>query len=268
MRIGRVTLLSVVTALVCASSLACTASAPAESWWVPEPGVSWQYQLQGEVDTTVPAEVYAIDLFDVDESTVAELQDSDRRVVCYLNAGAFEQWRPDAGDYPAEVVGEPLAQWPGESWLDVRQVDLLEPVLAARFDLCAAKGFDAVDPDNLDGYLQETGFPITAQDQLRFNRMLARLAHDRGLGVGLKNDVDQVPELVDSFDFAVNERCYVEQECQKLQPFVDAGKAVLHVEYEVAAREFCAATTALGFSSIRKSWDLGAEREACPAGSP
>lgn len=255
-------LLSLVTALLCASAVACTAGG---SWWVPEPGASWQYQLQGEIDTSVPADVYVVDLFDTDRSTVADLQADGRRVVCYLNAGAFEQWRPDAGDFPQEVLGRPLPRWPGERWLDVRRLDLLEPVMAARMELCRSAGFDAVDPDNMDGYLQDTGFPITADDQLRFNRMIARLAHERGLGVGLKNDVEQVPELVGEFDFAVNERCFAEEECSTLQPFADAGKAVFHVEYDVATAEFCPATTALGFSSIRKSWDLGAEWEACPA---
>ena len=256
--------LSLVAALLWVSSVACAGGVWQGAIWVPEPNLSWQYQLQGEIDSSVPADVYVIDLFDVDESVIAGLQASGRNVVCYLNAGAIEEWRPDAGDYPPELVGEPLQRWPGESWLDVRRIAQLEPIIAARIDLCRAKGFDAVDPDNLDGYLQETGFPITADDQLRFNRTISRLAHDRGLGVGLKNDVDQIPELVGSFDFAVNERCYAEEECAALQPFVDAGKAVLHVEYEPPTSEFCPTTTALGFSSIRKSWDLGADREACP----
>ncbi|MFP5072073.1 endo alpha-1,4 polygalactosaminidase [Pseudonocardia nantongensis] len=256
---------SLLAALLCVSSVACADELWPGVIWAPEPGVGWQYQLQGEIDTSVPADVYVVDLFDVDKSVVADVQTNDRHVVCYLNAGALEEWRPDAGDYPPELVGEPLRRWPGESWVDVRRTDLLEPIIAARIDLCSAKGFDAVDPDNLDGYLQDTGFPITADDQLRFNRMIARLAHDRGLGVGLKNDVEQIPELVDSFDFAVNERCFAEAECSTLQPFVDAGKAVLHIEYESPTSVFCPTTTALGFSSIRKSWDLGADREACPA---
>ena len=46
--------------------------------------------------------------------------------------------------------------------------------MAARFDLCRQKGFDAVEPDLVDGYIQTTGFPLTAADQLTYNRMSPR----------------------------------------------------------------------------------------------
>ncbi len=69
---------------------------------------------------------------------------------------------------------------------------LLAPLMRARLDLCQAKGFDAVEPDNIDGYQVDggTGFPLTAGDQLRYNRWIAAEAHCRGLSIGLKNDSD------------------------------------------------------------------------------
>lgn len=209
--------------------------------------------------------MYIVDLFDVDASVVDELHGAGRQVVCCLNAGAYEQWRPDASQYPTEVVGEPLADWPGEAWLDIRQLDQLEPIIAARLDLGREKGFDAVEPDNVDGYSHETGFPLTADDQLRFNRRLAEMAHERSLEVALKNDLDQVDELVSDFDFAVNESCVEEDECELLEPFVSDGKMVLHVEYDLSIEEFCPVTAALGFSSIRKPLDLMSPVEPCPA---
>ena len=60
------------------------------------------------------------------------------------------------------MLGKELDGWPGERWLDVRRWDVLEPILAARFDVCRQKGFDAVEPDNVDGYANESGFPLTA----------------------------------------------------------------------------------------------------------
>lgn len=232
---------------------------------VPPPeDATWQYQLDGTIDTSVPAGIYDVDLFETPQATVAELKAAGRTVICYVNAGAVEEGRPDSGVLPPEVLGEPLEDWPDERWLDIRRLDVLEPFLAARFDLCRAKGFDGVEPDNVDGFTNETGFPLTAEDQLAFNRMLARLAHDRGLTVGLKNDLDQVDELVDDFDFAVNESCAEYDECDVLQPFVDAGKPVLHVEYDLTRTEFCTETTRMGFRSIRKPLDLTAEVEPCP----
>ena len=103
--------------------------------------------------------------------------------------------------------------WPGERWLDIRRLSVLEPLMATRFDMCRDKGFDAVEPDNMDGYRNSTGFPLTAHDQLAYNRLIAELAHERGLAVGLKNDLDQIPELVGDFDFAVNEECAEYDEC-------------------------------------------------------
>ncbi len=184
------------------------------------------------------------------------------RVICYVNAGAWEDFRPDRDAFPAGVLGEGNG-WEGERWLDIRQLDVLRPLMAARFDLCREKGFDAVEPDLLDGYLNETGFPLTAEDQLAYNRMIAGLAHERGLSVGLKNDLPQVPELVGDFDFAVNEECAEFGECAALTPFTEAGKAVFHVEYALGTDEFCAATTALGLSSMAKNLDLDAWRDPC-----
>ena len=140
---------------------------------------------------------------------------------------------------------------------------MLEPLLAARFDMCAAKGFDAVEPDNIDGFLNDSGFPLTARDQLVFNRRLAEMAHERGMSIGLKNDVEQVEDLVDWFDFAVNEECARYGECELLVPFVAAGKAVFHVEYDLEPHEFCHVTVPLGFSSMVKDRELTAWRLPC-----
>lgn len=231
--------------------------------WTPSPGAPWQLQLTGRIDTSVDAAIFDIDGFDTPASTVAELHERGRRVVCYFSAGTFENWRPDANSFPDVVLGSNLDEWPGERWLDIRRVDLLEPIMARRMDMCVEKGFDAVDPDNVDGYANRSGFPLTADDQLRYNRMLARLAHERGLSIGLKNDLDQVADLVDDYDFAVNEQCMEYNECSMLDPFVKAGKAVLHVEYNVDVQRLCNSGPRPGFSSIRKNLDLGPRRESC-----
>lgn len=249
-----------------AAATACLAllAACTSGGGTPAPDGTWQYQLDGTVDTGVPAGTFDVDLFETPRATVDELRAAGRTVICYVNAGAVEKGRPDSALLPEEVRGEPLDGWPDERWLDVRRLDVLEPFLAARFDLCRDKGFHGVEPDNVDGYTNETGFPLAAADQLAFNRMLARLAHERGLTVGLKNDLDQVAELVDDFDFAVNESCAEYEECDRLAPFIEAGKPVLHVEYELDLDDFCTDTTAMGFLSIRKPLILTAEVDPCP----
>lgn len=170
------------------------APAPGERWQ-PRPEVSWQWQLTGKLDTSVKAAVYDVDGFNTTKAQVDGLKKAGRRTVCYLSTGAWEEFRPDAEAFPKALLGEGNG-WEGERWLDIRRLAELEPLMAKRFDMCREKGFDAVEPDNMDGYRNTSGFPLTAEDQLAYNRLIAKLAHDRGLAVGLKNDLDQIPQLV------------------------------------------------------------------------
>jgi hypothetical protein len=230
--------------------------------WTPRPGTSWQIQYTGTLSTAVDVSVYNVDGFDTPASTVAALRAAGRHVVCYISAGSYEDWRPDAAAFPASVLGRTNG-WPGERWLDIRQLEVLKPILSNRMRMCRDKGFHAVDPDNVDGYTNVTGFPLTGSDQLVFNRWLATEAHALGLSIGLKNDLDQVPQLVDVFDFAVNEQCYQYSECAALSPFINAGKAVFHIEYTTSPASYCPTTTRLGLSSLLKNLDLSAPRQPC-----
>ena len=238
--------------------------------WRPAPGTSWQWQLVGDIDTSVDVQAYDIDLFDAPQSVIEALHADGRVVICYFSAGSYEEWRDDAGDLPAVAIGDPLDEWPGEAWLDHRDAGV-RTVMGARLDLAVSKGCDAVEPDNVDGYTNATGFDLSADDQLDYNRWLATQAHDRGLSVGLKNDVDQVEALVDDFDWALNEECVTYEECETTSPFIEQGKAVFHVEYvddtadgPALAETVCPQTSGLGFSTLIKEWDLTAWRLACP----
>jgi hypothetical protein len=230
--------------------------------WQPALNTSWQWQLTTPVDQLVNAEVYDIDMFQNDASVVASLHAKGRKVICYMSAGAWEDWRPDAGKFPSSVLGKENG-WPGERWLDIRKLDVLGPIMEARLDLCKAKGFDGVEPDNIDGYTNDPGFPLTYQDQLNYNIFLANAAHARGLSVGLKNDVEQVQDLLPYFDWALDEECFKYQECNLLLPFIKAGKAVFEVEYELKTSQFCPAANAMNFNALLKDLDLTAYRVPC-----
>ena len=235
------------------------------SRWVPAPGTTWQWQLTVPVDLSVEADVYDIDGFENSASVVARLHARGRRAICYIDAGAYEDYRPDADRFPASVLGKSNPPWEGERWLDVRRLDVLAPIMRDRLDMCRAKGFDGVELDEIDGWSNDTGFPLSAADQLRYNRFLAREVRVRGMSAGLKNDLEQIPELVESFDFAIDEECFQYRECGALKPFVAAGKAVFHTEYRRDPEDFCPVATELGLSSMRKRLDLGAWRVYCRA---
>ena len=236
----------------------------ASGMWRPTAGMSWQWQLDGgPIDMSVEAEVYDVDLFATPVSEIQELQGRGRRVICYFSAGSWEPYRPDAGDFPESVLGGPVEGWEDERWVDIRQLDVLRPLIASRLDLCAAKGADGAEPDWMDSYVQDTGWPITADDQLAFNHMVADLAHERGLAIGLKNNPGQAGELADTFDFVVVEQCAEFGECGEYVPFLDRDKPVFHAEYDLPTSEFCAESRRLGLSSIRKRLELDAWRETC-----
>ncbi len=135
--------------------------------------------------------------------------------------------------------------------------------MEARLDLAKAKGCDGVDPDNVDGYANATGFPLTYADQKAYDSFLATQAHARGLAVGLKNDLDQIPDLLPQFDFAVNESCFDYDECGALTPFVKSGKAVFGILYDGAPATLCPQANALGLDTIFKHQALDAYRVSC-----
>jgi len=191
------------------------------------------------------------------------LHKKDRVVICYLSAGSWEEYRSDAENFPESVLGKPLDGWPDERWLDIREIDILAPLLRSRMDLAVAKGCDGIEPDNVDGYSNDSGFPLTSADQLRFNRWLSDEAHRRGLSIGLKNDLDQVNELVDDFDWALNEQCFFYNACELLYPFIVKGKAVFGVEYDLAQNQFCNKANAMNFDWLKKKLSLDNWLQAC-----
>lgn len=255
-----------IATLLLALLLASAAPARAQPW-VPTPGLRFDVQFTRPFDLDRPVDFLELDLFDTSAATVATLKARGVRLACYLNAGAFERWRPDAATFPAELLGKAYAAWPGERWLDIRRLDLLAPILEARLDLCRAKGFDSVEADNVNGFENDTGFALDRADQLSFNRWLAEAAHARGLSIGLKNAGLLAAALVDAFDWALVESCYRFVECQLFEPFRRAGKAVFVIEYSLARRQMvrlCALAANDGYGLIFKRRRLDGRLARCP----
>jgi hypothetical protein len=230
---------------------------------IPPQKASWQIQYTGEIDINLDVGVFNLDLLETSSSVIEALHQRGVFVMCYFSAGSYEDWRPDSSRFPSEVLGKEMEGWPGEKWLDIRRLDLLAPIMEARLDLAARKGCDGVDPDNVNGYDNDTGFPLTYDDQITYNVFLARLAHSQGLAIGLKNDLEQIPDLLPYFDWILNEECFTRQECHHLLPFIKAGKPVFVVEYETPPQEFCPHANQMGFNALHKNWELDAYRTDC-----
>jgi hypothetical protein len=225
---------------------------------------TWQIQYSGQLDLSLDVDVYNLDLFEITPEDIGSLHARAIYVMCYFSAGSWEDWRPDADLFPEEIKGKDYEGWPGEKWLDVREIDLLAPIMESRISLAAEKGCDGVDPDNVNGFENDTGFPLTYSDQQSFNIWLAEAAHSQGLDIGLKNDLNQIHDMVAYFDWVLNEECFSYDECELLSPFYVADKPVFVIEYETPPADFCQKATELGFNAIHKNWELDAYREACP----
>ena len=172
-------------------------------WWRPAAGLTWQWNLTGKLDMDLLTDVIDVDL-EVGKSVVDYYHSIGTKVICYINVGSYENWRADAERFPREVLGKDYEGWSGEKWLDIRRIDLLAPIMLARLDLCQAKGFDGVEPDNMEVWTNDTGFPLTYEDQLKYAIWLADEAQKRGLAIGQKNAPDQTMDLVDLYDFAIH----------------------------------------------------------------
>jgi len=237
-------------------------------WWRPPPNTSWQINYADDQianDLNLNVDVYFIDLFRIADNTVSILHSRGRKVICYIDVGSWENDRPDAVQYPRSALGNKYAEYPDERWIDIRRPDI-RPIIQRRMDLCRAKGFDGIVPDNLISYLHDTGFNITADDQLNFDKWVFNEAHSRNLSIGLLNDEDHVEELIPYIDWAMIEACYHFNTCQRYTPVIQAGKAVFDIEYTdngTTLAQFCPITQALQISGILKHEFIDTYREAC-----
>lgn len=250
--------------LIALASAACT---PAEAAYTPPPALaSFDLQYTGKIDYDTPVKVLNLDGFDTPAETVVKLRQNGVYPICYINAGASEDWRPDMAAFPKEIIGKAYDGWAGENWLDIRRIDLLGPIMIKRLEMCAEKGFLGVDPDNLDSFQQDTGFTISREQQVAYLVWLAKEAHKHGLAIGLKNAPELRDALLPYYDWVLTESCFEQGWCEDLLPFQKAGKAVFVVEYtdeNTNLEALCAHTKPLGYNAIIKNRELDQLRKSC-----
>jgi hypothetical protein len=227
------------------------------------PGTPWHLQLSGRLQEKAWAQVYDIDLFDTPAATIQSLRARGKIVHCYFSAGSYEDWRSDKSKYPRSVIGKPMDGWPGERWVDIRASGL-RSVLQARMDLAKSKGCHGIDPDNVDGYGHDTGFPLKQSDTVNFLKWLSAEAHARGLSVGLKNGIEILSQVAGAMDWAVNEQCNEYSECAAYRSFIASGKPVFNVEYKGSLSSICGRTKPLRISTIKAPLALNGPAEICP----
>jgi hypothetical protein len=176
--------------------------------------------------------------------------------ICYVNAfqtqpEQLKWWRAHHSSLLLKRRGREVQDpgWPGEVLLDTSSAHRragIARVLGAWIDGCARKGFQAVEPDNLDTWTRSKG-RLTSSDNFALARRLISRAHRAGLAIAQKNAAEKTASgRRAGFDFAVAESCQVYDECDA---YTNAyGAEVLEVEYadEGGERNFAAACQARG----------------------
>ncbi|HUD78651.1 MAG TPA: endo alpha-1,4 polygalactosaminidase [Streptosporangiaceae bacterium] len=207
---------------------------PGQACWYP-PHLSsagtpmrWDWQI-GRVTPLQRTAKRAVDIYDIDGflTTAAQVRAihgswqaatlPHPKAICYLDL-AWEDYRPDASPgqvFPADTLGAVYYGYPEERWVDFRQLDALKPMIDERLEMCARKGFDAVELDDIDGFdpPSTTGFHLTPGDAQNFLAYAFNEIHRLGMTGLWKNS----PYLSwwgrDYADGAIVEECYLYQQC-------------------------------------------------------
>lgn len=294
-----------------------TAQAQTATWWQPtsDRPLSFHWMIDNPLDVNNPTHMGLRDfsgrtlpepdVYDIDgemnpKATVDYLHARGKKVICYIDAGVYETYRSDAYKFQQltpQIWGKPDEGWDNSYWLDIRRVSELEPIMKARMQMCKDKGFDAIEPDEIDGWENSldpntnepsatngaTGFALTYQDQLIYNRALAQWAHEIGMSIGQKGDIIQTIDLVDYFDWTLNEECHAYSECRNpydptsdtevpgLQLYTQANKAVFIAEYKgyTATKwsSICQMSRTNHFNTVRFKLNLSGARLPCITGT-
>jgi len=233
----------------------------------PAPGAPWDWQLSEPLDPPLDVATFDTDPESITPAQMAALKEAGIYTICYVSVGTVEDYRADAERFPPAVVGRSYPGWPGEKFLDIRRIDVLLPIMRDRFARCKALGFDAIEADNMDVYMNDSGFAITREDTVAYVTALADAAHEMGLGIGQKNVPALTGRLVGRLDFAITESCYQDGWCGAVRAYARAGKPVFDAEYTDRPIDFsaaCAMARKYDISMILKDRDLHEGGRRCP----
>lgn len=238
--------------------------------WSPTIGDDWQWQLSCDTAGTcanlnIHVPFYVIDWQETPASTVAAIHKAGGHTYCYVDLGSWEDNRPDAGKFPAIVLGKRYIGWPHERWLDIRQIGILAPIMIARMKVCVRKGFDGVQFDNVDGWGNATGFPLTQREDAYYTAWMANQAHKLGLSTAWENAPANVAALEPYMQALLFEECYHDHFCAQAAPMIRAGRWVGGVEYAPALKDmqFCPTYAKNGIVGMFKKLSLKSWRIAC-----
>jgi hypothetical protein len=180
--------------------------------------------------------------------------------VCYVNG--FQTQAAEASFWKRRMglvlrrKGHPVVDsaW-GEWLLNLRTAKKrirLARIVGAWTRGCAARGFDAVEFDNLDSFTRSGGM-LKRKHAIAYARLLVRAAHSAGLAAGQKNLSDFDGRTV-GYDFAVAEECGRYRECGDY--VAHFGRRVLSIEYRSTDFQWTCAHYGARLAVVLRDLDL------------
>ncbi len=246
------------------------------TYYIPKPLTSFNIVLgEDNIPTSYDADIVELDSFDTPKELVETLQKSNKKVFAYVSVGSWENYREDKNDFPKQIIGKVYPGWEDENFLNIKDINKLEPIMKKRFDMIKQKGFIGVEADNLDIYTADigangTGFNISLDDTKKYADFLIKLSHDRNLSIGQKNAPEFVEAYGDLFDWALLEDAFFEGYADKFEIYTKNNKAVFAIEYldntskELFLKDVCPKAKKLKFTAILKNRSLDALEYKCP----
>jgi hypothetical protein len=237
-------------------------------------------------------------------TVVSQLHAANKYSICYVEAGA-QQAEPDSSHFAAADYGNDAQQYQmqgyaGEYWFDTRGFAAykygdansvltgaaanIAAGMAQRIAGCKAEGQDAIEPDDLDGYTNQSnsgaaggGWGLTQQDASGYEQWLAYTAHSDGLAVFQKNDGANTATDEPYFDGMIIEECnHYDDPCtgasgDDANVYVSAHKPVLNAEYTEdgeSTAKFCSADESAGITGALFNVNLdGKTYQTCQTGA-
>ncbi|BDZ49603.1 hypothetical protein GCM10025867_18440 [Frondihabitans sucicola] len=228
------TILSTTTVLAAVIGVTLTGtSAQAATPSLPPANGQFDYQIGGAY---TPAS--SVSIVDRDRSSSPVV---GKYNICYVNAFQTQPeeksfWTGSHSDLllknsDGSYVEDP--DWKGEYLLDTSTAakrTSIAGIVDGWIDGCQSKGYQAVEPDNLDSWTRSKG-KLTKANAIAYATLLATHAHADGLAIAQKNttELGSAGKNTVKFDFAIAEECQFNTECDA---YTDVyGNNVIEIEY-------------------------------------
>ncbi|KAF7303624.1 Glyco-hydro-114 domain-containing protein [Mycena indigotica] len=134
--------------------------------------------------------------------------------ICYVNTFQSQSgsdkawWEKNAASLLLQQNGKPYLDPDWDEYIfntsTVANRNALAAIVKPWIDECASKGFNAIEPDNLDTY---TRFKqLSKADNVAFAKILSDYAHSKNLAFGQKNtaELKQADKTAGGFDVSVH----------------------------------------------------------------